>query len=97
MFFYSCLSEEEEEEEEDFCMLFVMKTLKNERYIVIKAYKFRVLRFCEIFFVLPILCVCTIPTYGVYQLYDKWHGMEQLQPVCLKPMKCSLPETRLSM
>jgi len=43
-------------------MLLVMKTLKDELYIVIKAYKFT-----EIFLYCHMLCM---PTYRVYRLYD---------------------------
>ena len=51
-----------------------MKTLKDEWYIVIKAFKLLFLRF----FYHRILRVCTIPTYRVYQLYYKctWRPMQ---------------------
>ena len=54
-------------------VLFVMKTLEDEWYIVIKAYvKLLFLRFWEIFcIIIAILHVRSIPTYRVYQLYDK--------------------------
>jgi len=46
-------------------MLFIMKTLEDERYIVIKAYKLTVLRNYYV------LHVCAILTYRVYQLNDR--------------------------
>ena len=49
----------------------VMKTLEDERYLVIKAYS--LLSVPSYFFVLAgmhVLRVCRIPTYRVYRLYD---------------------------
>jgi len=46
-------------------VLFIMKTLEDEWYIVIKAYKLTVLRNYHI------LHVCAILTYRVYQLDDR--------------------------
>ena len=48
-------------------MLFVMKTLEDEQQVVITASVFEILR---VFLYKHILCVCAIPTYRVYQLYD---------------------------
>ena len=46
----------------------VMKTLEDEWYIVIKAYKFPAFEILRI--IIYVLCVCTIITYTVCQLYD---------------------------
>jgi len=50
-------------------MLFVMKTLKDEGYIVIKAYKFTVFEILRDYY--HILCVCAIPSYRVYRLCNR--------------------------
>ena len=51
-------------------VLFVMKTLEDERYVVIKAYKLTVFEILSNFFVLSyIACLC-YPYIRVYQLCD---------------------------
>ena len=52
-------------------MLFFMKALKHEWYVVIKAYKFTIYEILRDFLYYHILRVRTIPTYSVYQLYNK--------------------------
>ena len=51
-------------------MLFIMKTLEDEQQVVITAYKLAVFEILRVFLYKHILCVCAIPTYRVYQLYD---------------------------
>ena len=51
-------------------MLFVMKTLEGERWVVIKAYKFTVVETLKDFLYYHILRVCDTPTYRVYRLYN---------------------------
>ena len=51
-------------------MLFVVKTLEGERYIVITVYYVNCFCIFRIFCtVIIILRICTIPAYSVYQLY----------------------------
>ena len=52
-------------------MLFFIKTLEDEQYVVIKVYKFTNF---EILIII-ILHVHTIPTHRVYQLYDTSLGL----------------------
>ena len=47
-----------------------MKTLKDERYVVIKAYKFTISEIWRDFFVLAYIACTRIPTYRVYRLCD---------------------------
>jgi len=47
-----------------------MKTLEGEQWVVIKAYKFTVVEILREFLYYHILCVCDIPKYRVYQLYN---------------------------
>ena len=51
-------------------VLLVMKTLEDERYVVIKAYKCTVSEIGEIFLYWHVLRVRRIPTYRVYRLCD---------------------------
>ena len=56
-------------------MLIGMKTLEGERYIVIKAYKFEILRDFALSYIVCqcypyILGVSANPTKRIYQLYD---------------------------
>ena len=44
-------------------VLFVLKTLEDEQYVVIKAYKFTILRD---FLYYHTMDICAIPTYTVY-------------------------------
>jgi len=50
-------------------VLFIMKTLENERYIAVMTYKLIVFEILKEFFVLPLLRVRGIPIYRVYRLY----------------------------
>ena len=52
-----------------------MKTLEDERYVVIKAYKCTVSEIWRDFFVLR---VRRIPTYRLYRVYDRGRGVYQL-------------------
>ena len=58
-------------------VLLVMKTLEDERYVVIKVYKCTVSEIWRDFFVLAyhILRVRRIPTYRVYRLCDSVYVM----------------------
>jgi len=51
-------------------VLFIMKILKDERHIVIKAYKFAVFEILRGCLLSCIVCLHYIPTYRVYRLYD---------------------------
>ena len=51
-------------------VLLVMKTLENEWYIVIKAYKLAVFEILGDFFVLPYIARPCYPYIRVYRLYD---------------------------
>jgi len=53
-----------------------MKILKDGCYIVVNPYKFTA--FEIIFLYYHMLHVRTIPTYRVYQLYDKWSNKSSL-------------------
>ena len=48
-----------------------MKTLEDEQYVVIKAYKFTVFEIWRDFNVLPYIACPRYPYIRVYQLYDK--------------------------
>ena len=45
------------------CVLFIMKTLENEQYIVVKAYKFTAFEILRDFFIIILYCVSTISLY----------------------------------
>ena len=47
-----------------------MKTLEDERYVVIKLISVPFLRFGEIFLYWHVLRVRRIPTYRLYRVYD---------------------------
>ena len=50
----------------------VMKTLEDEQYVVIKAYKFTVLEIWRDFNVLSYIACPRYPYIRVYRLYDKF-------------------------
>ena len=52
-------------------VFFVMKTLGDEWYVVIKAYKLTVLNILRDLFVLPYIACPRYPYIRVYRLYDK--------------------------
>ena len=51
-------------------VLLVMKTLEDERYVVIKAYKCSVSEIWRDFLYWHVLRVRRIPTYRLYRVYD---------------------------
>jgi len=51
-------------------VLLVMKTLEDEWYVVIKAYKLAVFEILVDFFVLPYIACPRYPYIRVYRLYD---------------------------
>ena len=57
-------------------VLFIMKTLEDEEYVIIKAYRFTVFEILLDFLYYHILCVRTIPTYRVYRLYNTPYFLE---------------------
>jgi len=61
-----------------------MKTLKDKRYIDKKGYKCMVF---EIFLYCHIVCVCAIPIYRVYQLYDIYRNTPE---TCSQEVYCFL-------
>ena len=66
----------------------VMKTLEDEQYIVIKAYKFTV---CERFLYYHMLHVRAIPTYRIHRLYNitsTYTSVVPLGSVCDIPDQC---------
>jgi len=52
-----------------------MKALEDERYVVIKAYKFTVFEIWRDFNVLPYIACPRYPYIRVYRLYDKWEWL----------------------
>jgi len=49
-----------------------MKTLEDEQYLVIKAYKFTIFEIWRDFNVLSFIACPRYPYIRVYRLYDKW-------------------------
>ena len=62
-------------------VLLVMKTLEDEWYVVIKAYKLAVFEILGDFFVLPYIACPRYPYIRVYRLYDR--SWSQSQPSVL--------------
>jgi len=59
-----------------------MKTLKDEWYVVIKAYKLAVFEILGDFFVLPYIACPRYPYIRVYRLYDRvWVQAKYIQHV----------------
>jgi len=69
-----------------------MKTLKDERYIVIKAYKFTVLRVFSI--IIYCMHVRTIPRYRVYQHYDRTADTNKKAQHFKYPLYVTLPQLK---
>ena len=54
-------------------VLLVMKTLEDEQYVVIKAYKLTVFEIWRDFNVLSYIACLRYPYIRVYRLYDEYH------------------------
>ena len=62
-------------------VLLVLKTLEDEQYVVIKAYKFTVFEIWRDFNVLSYIACPRYPYITVYRLYDNW--LQLLAPIII--------------
>ena len=69
-------------------MLLVIKTLEDEWYVVIKAYKLTVFDILRDFFVLSYIACPRYPYIRVYRLYDSKYTVNDIHDMCKAILNC---------